>query len=186
MVATTLIHGDPMGTGGTYSTYDFRAAAARFNGNEVYILNGTMNANKNQDWTRYRGDIDALLAITTNPTLTNAVDNEKLVEDSLGLNDPGNQWDVFVESGIDMTGDRLWSLLGSKIEVTGADDCGNDVKTFDQGYGAGEIDGTNVNSVAFIAETLRQAALGLSLKRGLGGGMAPVISASGGGEELPY
>jgi hypothetical protein len=192
ITAFPIITGDPVpdptpDSASTYSTYDFRALAARFNGDQVYVLNGTMNTNLNQDWTLYRADIEKLLEITTAKTLSDAVEGRILDVVDLGPNAPGYYWDIFIESGIDIAGDRLWFLKGSTIQVTGAEEYGDDVKTYEPGYGAGEIDGINVNSVAFIAETLRQAALGMSLKRGLGGGFpAPVISASGGGKELPY
>jgi hypothetical protein len=189
MTPKDLITGDPVTPNGDPAgTYDFRAVAARFNGNQVYVLNGTMKQNGNQDWTLYNADIDDLLKIDETMTLTEAVEEFEILNIvDYDFDCPGYYWDIFIEAGIDITGDRLWFLKGSTIQVTGADDYKNDVKTYDPGYGAGEIDGINVNSVAFIAETLRQAALGLSLKRGLGGGFtAPVISASGGGKELPY
>lgn len=182
MTITPLIHGDLISAG--KGTHDFRAVAARFNGNMVYILTGTMNEDGNQDWDLYSVDIDELLSIGDD-SLSKAIEDGMLEMVSCGANDPGNYWDIFIESGIDITGDRFWFLMGSTIMVTGADDYGNDVKTFDTGYGIGEIEGVNVNSVAFFAETLRQAALGMSLKRGLGG-FAPIISAAGAGKELPY
>jgi hypothetical protein len=197
MSVTTLITGDPLPSTTDPITsptaYDIRALAARLGGGWLYILCGTMNADYTQNWTIYKADIAKLLAIQPPPdpdtpymTLSGAV-AAKIIEDiDWGAGDPGYYWDICIESGIDITGDRLWFLKGSDIRVTGAEEYNDDVKNFNPGYGIGELGGLNVNCAAFIAETLRQAALGLSLKRGLYGSMAPIVSAASQGQTIKY
>ena len=46
-------------------------------------------------------------------------------------------------------------------------------KTFPAGYAQGQIGGLNVDSATLVSETMKQAALGISLKRGLRG-IAPI------------
>jgi hypothetical protein len=187
MVSTILITGDTMNTLPTNpSAYDIRALAARLGGGWLYLLCGTMNADGNQDWTLYKADMAAVLALTTPLTLGEAEDEHIMEIVDQGNNDPGNYWDICIETGIDITGDRLWFMKGSDIMVTGVEEYGDDVKNFNPGYGAGEIGGENVNCVAFIAETLRQAAIGLSMKRGLVGSMIPIVSAAAQGETVKY
>jgi hypothetical protein len=203
MVPMILITGDPPpASGGSPTAYDIRALAARLDGGWVYVLCGTMKADYTQDWTIYKADLAKLLAITSPPvppptppaqyiTLSEAAnkDGPYKIMDMVdgGAGDPGNYWDICIEGGIDITGDRLWLLKGSDIKVTGAEEYGDDVKNFNTGYGAGEIGGINVNCVAFIAETLRQAALGLSMKRGLYGAFIPmVVNSTSEGETVKY
>jgi hypothetical protein len=190
MTHTTLITGDPVDTTNDPpdppKTYDIRSLAARLGGGWLYTLCGTMNADYTQNWTIYKADIAKLLDITTPTSLTDAV-TAKIIEDiDWGAGDPGYYWDICIEAGIDITGDRLWFLKGSDIKVTGAEEYDDDVKNFNPGYGIGELGGLNVNCAAFIAETLRQAALGLSLKRGLYGSMAPIVSAASQGQTIKY
>jgi hypothetical protein len=188
--AITLITGEPLtGTNPSSGYYDIRALAARLGGGWLYILCGTMETNYNQDWTLYKADLNWLLNLTTGLplTLSEAVATENMEVVDYDTNDPGNYWDICIEGGIDLTGDRLWFLKGSDIKVTGAEEYDDDVKNFNTGYGAGEIGGINVNCVAFIAETLRQAALGLSLKRGLYGAFIPmVVNSTSEGETVKY
>ncbi|MDR1256142.1 MAG: hypothetical protein LBJ86_00145 [Spirochaetaceae bacterium] len=172
-------------TGADSGTYDIRALAARLGGGWLYILCGTMRADLTQDWTLYKADLAELLAITAPMTLTQAV-AANIMEMVDGGNDPGYYWDICIEAGIDITGDRLWFMKGSSIMVTGAEEYCDDVKNFNPGYGVGETGGESVNCVAFIAETLRQAAIGLSMKRGLVGSMIPIVSAAAQGETQKY
>jgi hypothetical protein len=201
MTLETLITGDPVPDTNASDptppdppdTYDIRSLAARLGGGWLYILCGTMNndANKTQNWTIYKADLAKLLAITSSVTLSVATNpppgGVKIMDDiDWGAGDPGYYWDICIEAGIDITGDRLWFLKGSDIMVTGAEEYKDDVKNFNPGYGIGELGGLNVNCAAFIAETLRQAALGLSLKRGLYGSMAPIVSAASQGQTIKY
>jgi hypothetical protein len=185
MTATTLITGDDSGTAGSQ---DIRSLAARLGGGWLYILSGTMNddAEHTQNWTIYKADLAKLLALTESKTLTQALDTYIMEVVDTGTNDPGFYWDICIEAGIDITGDRLWFLKGSSILITGAEEYNNDVKNFSPGYGVGETGGINVNCVAFIAETLRQAAIGMSAKRGLCGTTAPIVSAAAQGQTQKY
>jgi hypothetical protein len=209
MTHTTLITGDPLPPTTDPPTpptaYDIRSLAARLGGGWLYTLCGTMNndVKRTQNWTIYKADLAKLLALEPTPdpsnssdpppdpptaplTLTEAV-AAKIMEDiDWGAGDPGYYWDICIEAGIDITGDRLWFLKGSDIKVTGAEEYNDDIKNFNPGYGIGELGGLNVNCAAFIAETLRQAALGLSLKRGLYGSMAPIVSAASQGQTIKY
>jgi hypothetical protein len=180
MTPKTLITGDASGT------YDIHALAARLGGGWLYILCGTMNNATNQDWTLYKADLAKVLAISTPITISQAMSQTIMEAVDVGTNDPGYYWDICIEAGIDITGDRLWFLKGANILVTGAEEYGDDVKNFNAGYGIGETGGDSVNCVAFIAETLRQAAIGLSMKRGLVGAMIPIVSAAAQGETVKY
>jgi hypothetical protein len=191
MTAATLITGDAAGTAGSQ---DIRSLAARLGGGWLYILCGTMNndAEHTQNWTIYKADLAKLLAIeppeppATYMTLSEAVSGGIMEVVDTGSYDPGFYWDICIEAGIDITGDRLWFLKGSSILITGAEEYNNDVKNFSPGYGIGETGGVNVNCVAFIAETLRQAAIGMSAKRGLCGTTAPIVSAAAQGQTQKY
>jgi hypothetical protein len=184
----TLITGDAAATPPT--AYDIRALAARLGGGWLYILCGTMNddATNTQNWTLYKADLALVLKIDPqNPLTLSAAVNQSIMEVvDCGNNDPGYYWDICIEAGIDILGDRLWFLKGSDIVVTGAEAYCDDVKNFNSGYGIGETGGDNVNCAAFIAETLRQAAIGLSMKRGLVGSMIPIVSAAAQGETQKY
>jgi hypothetical protein len=184
MTATPILTGD---TSTSASTYDIRAFAARLDGNGAYLLTGTLDGTpaENQNWTLYKTEVATLLGYSAAKALSAAELAGDIVNVDFGQSDPGNYWDIFIETGLDVTGDRLWFLRGSTIEVTAAEDYGDDKKTFEPGYGSGQLDGINVNSVAFTAETIRQASLGMSLKRGLRG-MVPIISAAAEGREELY
>jgi hypothetical protein len=191
MTLSTLITGDSAPSSGDPTAYDIRALAARLGGGWLYVLCGMMNNDSpkfTQNWTLYKVDIAKLLALTASITISQAVDTQKIMAVvDCGMSDPGYYWDICIETGIDITGDRLWLLKGSDIKVTGAEEYDDDVKNFNPGYGAGELGGLNVNCAAFIAETLRQAAIGLSLKRGLYGTMtAPNVNAASQGQTIKY
>jgi hypothetical protein len=174
---TTALKGDTFSTPTTPPTYDIRAIAGAqrtpASNDPVYILTGSMDANYNQKWKLYRTSSNDLFGLN-DVTISQAESSRKLVQVAFGDGDPGNYWDIFYEQGNVLAGDRLWFLKGSPIYITSAESYGTPDKLFDTGYGEGKIGGDNVDSVAFVAETMRQAALGVSFKRGLRG-VAPTL-----------
>jgi hypothetical protein len=167
---TTLITGDLVGTTGYYDIKAV-AASARSDG-WVYILTGTYDTAYNQNWTLYRTTANNLLS-ATNQTISQSVSGSILTAVDSGTASPGYYWDIYYETGTAAAGDRLWFLKGSPIQINPAGDY-SIKKFFDTGYGAGDIGGDNVDSAVLVAETMRQAALSVSLKRGLRGAPGPV------------
>jgi hypothetical protein len=172
--ASPLITGDPAATPPT--AWDIRAVAAGALDNydsQVYILTGTMGADYNQNWTLYESPLGRFTTLE-GETLSQALTAKLIVTRESGASSPGSYWDIYMETGSSFPGNRLWFLRGSPIYITGANSYGATKKLFDFGYGAGDIGGDNVDSAVLVAETLRQAALGVSYKRGLRGAPAPV------------
>jgi hypothetical protein len=174
--AADLITGDPSGTAGSY---DIRAVAAPAQDNanaDVFILTGTMGTDYRQNWTLYRSTLSKILT-ASNTTLSGAVSQGILTMKDSGTSSPGSYWDIYIETGTVPKGNRLYFLRGSPIQVVSAYSYSTGGKIFDAGYGAGDIGGLNVDSAVLVAETLRQAALGVSYKRGLRGAPAQAAKA---------
>lgn len=170
MVRNIRITGNPSATPNT--AYDIRAFAAPSAGSgssPVYILTGTMGANYNQNWKLYSISLANLRSLVNQP-----LSAAGLTTADSGTNAPGNFWDIFYEAGTAAAGSRLWFLKGSPVYITAAEEYGDPEQLFDTGYGAGKIGGMNVDSVTLVTETMKQAALGISLKRGLRA-IAPVL-----------
>jgi hypothetical protein len=132
-----------------------------------------MDAAGNQNWRLYWTNINLLNTLPTFPTALSAAG---LSEVESGAGSPGNYWDIYYENGTgsNMVGDRLWFLKGSPIVVGSASGYSwSTKKTFPVGYAQGQIGGINVDSATLVSETMKQAAKGVSLKRGLRG-IAPV------------
>jgi hypothetical protein len=177
MVLLPRITGD--NTPSTPTTWDIRAFAAppsgtTINNPQVYLLTGTMDQSYNQNWDLYSIPLTALRALS-GETITQAL-SSGLDQTDGDTNDPGNFWDIFYEAGTGASaqGGRLWFLKGSPIYITAAQSYGAPDKLFDTGYADGDIGGINVDSVTLVTETMKQVALGVSLKRGLRG-IAPVL-----------
>jgi hypothetical protein len=152
-------------------TYDIRAVAvapdADSNGS-VFVLTGTMDANANQDWKLYQTILSSFRTLNNTP-LSQA--SSMWAADS-GAGSPGYYWDIYYENGTGPTtaGDRLWFLRGSPIVIGPVSGFSTATKkTFPTGYAAGQIGGINVDSATLVSETMKQAAKGVSLKRGLRG-----------------
>jgi hypothetical protein len=169
MTTKSLLIGDA--TPAATPTYDIKAVAAApdtTGASPIFILTGTMDANYNQNWRLYNITIANLRTLTNAPLSTTS----NLFDILHDTGSPGNYWDIYYENGTGSTssGDRLWFLRGSPIDIgPGAGFGGAAKKTFPVGYGAGQIGGINVDSATLVSETLKQAAKGVSLKRGLRG-----------------
>ena len=168
------------------TTWDIRAVAAApdtTGGSPIFVLTATMDANEKWYWRLYASTI-TLFSSLNGETLSQAVTAGKIWSSAGGSEEPGNYWDIYYENGTGPTsaGDRLWFLKGSPIVVGAASGFPLNPKTFPVGYGAGDIGGINVNSATLVSETMKQAALGISLKRGLRG-VAPVVPPEAAEEE---
>jgi hypothetical protein len=168
MTLATLLTGDA--TPVTPATYDIKAVAAPpdiFGLSPIFILTGIMQDNVNyyQNWQLYSTTIVNLRGLNNTP-----LSAAGLSPIDSGIGSPGYYWDIYYENGTGSAsaGDRLWFLKGSPI-VIGPAAGFTAQKTFEAGYAAGEIGGINVDSAALVSETMKQAAKGLSLKRGLRG-----------------
>ena len=170
MDTKSLLSGDNSAAG----TYDIRAVAAApdvAGTNTVFILTGTYDDSYNQNWKLYGSTLTYLRTLTDKP-LSQATN---LFNVDANTGSPGYYWDLYYEKGTAYIGDRLWFLKGSPIvigPVSGFSTAAK--KTFDTGYAQGQIGGLNVDSATLVSETMKQAALGLSLKRGLRG-IPPVL-----------
>ena len=174
---TTLITGEPVPSGAVPAYWDFRATAASSTAavdSLVFILTATMNSTYQMNWTLYKGEAAAILGITATMTLSAAVTNGKIEEVASGTGAPGYFWDIFYENTGTSATDRLWFLRGSPIEIHDPGSYSTAVKIFERGTAANQIGGDTVDSAVLVAETMRQAALGVSLKRGLRG-VAPAL-----------
>jgi hypothetical protein len=167
MTKTILLTGDALANPPT--AYDIRAVAAppdvESNG-PIFLLTGTMDTDYNQNWRLYWTNIDELI-IAEGDTLSDA--DLDVAEEGTGS--PGNYWDIYYENGTGSgaEGDRLWFLKGSPISITAISNPGIPNKLFDTGYAQGQIGGINVDSATLVSEVIKQAAKGVSLKRGLRG-----------------
>jgi hypothetical protein len=172
MTVKDLLKGDPLALPPT--AYDIRAVAAApdtSGASPIFILTGTMDTAYNQNWRLYATTAD-LLKTTNDTALSAAVTADTIWQSDGGLGSPGNYWDIYYENGTtpgSPAGDRLWFLRGSPIVIGATPGFPNNPKTFAVGYDQGQIGGVNVDSAALVSETMKQAAKGLSLKRGLRG-----------------
>jgi hypothetical protein len=174
MSTQTLLTGDADPTPpATPTTWDIKAVAAApdtTGSSPIFILTGTMDTNDNQNWRLYATTATQLRK-ANNTSLSAAVTAAYIWESDSGTGAPGNYWDIYYENGTGPTssGDRLWFLKGSPILVGAAAGFPNNPKTFPVGYAQGQIGGINVDSATLVSETMKQAAKGVSLKRGLRG-----------------
>jgi hypothetical protein len=108
----------------------------------------------------------------TNKPISAAVSEGLMWENAASNGTPGNYWDIYYENGtasVSPAGDRVWFLKGSSIEVGAAPGFPYNPKTFPSGYASGQIGGINMDSGTLVTEAMKQAAQGVSLKRGLRG-----------------
>jgi hypothetical protein len=169
MSTFVLLKGDA--TPATPATYDIRAVAGSgraIDSDYDYILTGSMDAAYKQNWRLYKAYNSDMFSLG-GKTISQAVSANLLAEVASGTGSPGDYWDILYETGSAPAGDRLWFLRGSPIYITSAKIYGFPDKTFPAGYAAGAIGGDNVDSATLVSETMKQAALGVSLKRGLRG-----------------
>jgi hypothetical protein len=172
LAATTLLTGDVspvLPDPAPPTAYDIRALAAPSDAgpaHNIYLLTGTMGTDDNQNWRLYQTTTDGLISVE-GETLSGA--DLDVAEEATGS--PGYYWDIYYENGtgVGMNGDRLWFLKGSPIYITAVKDYGTPNKLFDTGYAQGQIGGINVDSATLVSEVMKQAAKGVSLKRGLRG-----------------
>jgi hypothetical protein len=182
-----VVTGDPAATPAT--AYDIHAVAAamRDGTSALYILTQIYNnSSRSAPWRIYRATVSDFLTITgPNNSLSAAVTAGKLtvVDESTAqaLDSAAAYgvyfWDLLYEQvpGNDDDGDRLWAALGTPILATRAGDnyigdpaYGSPTALFQNAYVMfGSLGGVNVNSLDLTAETLHQAARGVSLKRTL-------------------
>jgi hypothetical protein len=182
LASTTLLTGDASSS----TTWDIQhVAATRRAGNDgtVHILTGAYDSSYNMRWTLYKATIGGLLA-AAGVSLTDAIDEGTLTEVATGTG-AGSSWDIFHEDGEEPAGDRLWLLQGTQLVAGSAEDYGSNVKTYGQGTGAGEIGGDYINSFAFTEEAVKQAALGVSVKRSLQGSASAAAAASAAASAAP-
>lgn len=186
--ATDLLIGDASASAGTF---DLREIAAPMPGSgidAVFIMTGTYDASYNQNWTLYWTSISKLLGFKNTPISTAAGGtNPALITVDGGIGSPGYYWSILWENGDANNQPRFWGLRGSPILATLATDYNSPTasqadptkyKFFEVGTDPGQIGGQNVNSADLIAETLRQAAAGVSLKRALRGRIDPQVRAA--------
>jgi hypothetical protein len=172
MTKTTILTGDPLSAAPT--TWDIRAFASPPDTGPtdfIFLLTGTMDTAYNQNWRLYKPTTTDLNKVI-GKTLTAA--GLKVADEGTGS--PGNYWDVYYENGTghipltESSGDRLWFFKGSPICVAVADGyLSSPRKLFGTGYAQGQIGGINVDSATLVTEAVKQAAAGVSLKRGLRG-----------------
>jgi hypothetical protein len=170
--ATVLVTGNAS-TGPT-PAYDFHSIAAALRPDDngfVYILTIDYAAGyKGTDWALYRTTVSHLLGLAAIVAPTIAQAGFTLVDSG---NEPsGYFWSILFENGEIAANDRLWFFRGTPLLVTPAlvytappqTSVAN--KFFDFGNAKGQIGGDNVDWADLTIETLRQAAAGVSLKRG--------------------
>ncbi|MHB9291806.1 hypothetical protein Holit_00890 [Hollandina sp. SP2] len=171
----------PLLTGGS-GTYDIRvigASAQASNTSPVFILTANFtNDWLGVNWKLYQTTVSKLLA-AGGITLSQAVTNQTLSvadQGTTAFTDYSGVYflDLLYENAVQANGkERLWFFQGSPLVVTVADaygsptQTGNAYKFYNVGTGTGQIGGKNVNSADLFAETIRQAAAGVSLKRGV-------------------
>ncbi|MDR2377117.1 MAG: hypothetical protein LBD96_11855, partial [Treponema sp.] len=74
-------------------------------------------------------------------------------------------WDILYENGTAAAADRLW-FRRDGILINDAQGYGKSPRSFATGFELGQIGGVNINAFDLVAETIRQAKAGVSLKRG--------------------
>jgi hypothetical protein len=173
--ATPLLTGDS-------ASYDIRVigASAQANNNSlVFILTANFTSDwLGVNWKLYQTTVSKLLgaggitlsAAVTNQTLSIADQGTTAFSDYSGV----YFLDLLYENAVQANGkERLWFFRGSPLVVTVADAYGSPTQTgnaynfYTVGSESGQLGGKNVNSADLFAETIRQAAAGVSLKRGV-------------------
>jgi hypothetical protein len=142
------------------------------------------------NWKRYKTTVDELLSVynpSASPTLASLEGTVLKIKDqgpTGGIGGYGGltYWDMLYENGKTPHGDRLWFRRdgieiinvhpASESDESGepkeccCEPCEPDVVVFEPGLELGETGNININSFDLVAETIRQAEAGLSLKRG--------------------
>jgi hypothetical protein len=170
--APVLITGDSAPA--TRPAYDIHAIAAPMRGDDagvVYILTLEYGAGYNgTDWALYQTTVSDLFDLKQETKISDAGFNrvEGVVGDAAGY-----FWSILYENGDAADNDRLWFFRGTPLLVTPASAYLSPQPAptpaneyFPAGNTAGEIGGVNVDWADLTAETLSQAAAGVSLKRG--------------------
>jgi hypothetical protein len=185
--ATDLITGDP-------TNYDIRVIAASAKADDdslVFILTANFTADwLGVNWKLYQTTVSKLLGaggITLAAAITSPANVLSVADEgTTAFTDYSGVYflDLLYENAVVANGkERLWFFQGSPLDVTVADAYGsptkpgNDYNFYKVGTGAGYIWGKNVNSADLFAETIRQAAARVSLKRGVRASKVPVVTA---------
>ncbi|MDR2394801.1 MAG: hypothetical protein LBD93_11710 [Treponema sp.] len=182
--ATPLLTGDS-------ASYDIRVigASAQANNNSlVFILTANFTSDwLGVNWKLYQTTVSKLLG-TGGITLSAAVTNQTLSvadQGTTAFSDYSGVYflDLLYENAVQANGkERLWFFRGSPLVVTVADAYGSPTQTgnaynfYTVGSESGQLGGKNVNSADLFAETIRQAAAGASLKRGVRATKAPAAA----------
>jgi hypothetical protein len=169
--ARDLLTGNTSTSSGTGDIHALAGPARADDAGAVYILVVQYEDTfLNAEYWIYRTTIAQLLGLQSGKeTLADAVSGGTLVvaESDTGA---GYYWDLLYENADSASGDRLLALLGSPILITLASNFDRaNGKEIDPGTGAGSLGDLNINSADLVSETMRQAAMGVSLKRGLRG-----------------
>jgi hypothetical protein len=132
----------------------------------IYIFTGSVNVLGGMNWVIYRTTINQL----KNMNDVSLAAAGFSTPDS-GYNFHGDNWDLYYEKGTgpNMAGDRLWFVQGSPIFVSKADYYYLLDRTFREGYAPNQIGAPETDSAVMVYEAVKQAAQGVSLKRGLHG-----------------
>ena len=172
--ATGIVTGDAMPPSGAPATFDIAAIAAQAaNNGVVYILTFTFAADYTElNWKLYKTTANQLLniiPIPQPPTLSSLEGNVLTLVISattLGIDGYGGLsfWDILYENGTAAAADRLW-FRKDGIEIHSAQNYPT-IRRFAPGLGFGQTGGDNINAFDLVAETIRQAKAGVSLKRG--------------------
>jgi hypothetical protein len=174
--ADVVLTGDPMPAQGAPTTFDIAAIAAQAaNNGVVYILTFTFDTGWTAlYWKLYRTTADALLGLSGSPTLSSLEGGVLIKKDGNPSDGPTpgidvygglNYWDILYENGTTAAADRLW-FRKNGVLINDAQSYGGSPRTFATGLELGQIGGDNINSFDLVAEVIRQAKAGVSLKRG--------------------
>ncbi|MDR1231085.1 MAG: hypothetical protein LBK61_06765 [Spirochaetaceae bacterium] len=186
---TTLVTGAASGTYDIFAISAPDRAASATEDPVVYILTYDYAADYlTTNWKLYETTVTTLLSMTGG-TLSAAVTAGDLVSKDSATGTPGYFWDILMETGDTAANDRLWFFQGSALLVTlptvytpsASPNAAN--KFFGVGTCAGKIGGTNVDWADLTIETVRQAALGKSLKRSVRASKPPAAAAAEGEEK---
>jgi hypothetical protein len=175
---------------GDSASYDIRVigASAQANNNSlVFILTANFTSDwLGVNWKLYQTTVSKLLS-AGGITLSAATGTILSVADqgTTAFTDYSGVYflDLLYENAVQANGkERLWFFRGSPLVVTVADAYGSPTQTgnaynfYTVGSDSGQLGGKNVNSADLFAETLRQAAAGVSLKRGVRAMKAPAAA----------
>jgi hypothetical protein len=143
-------------------TGDFRATAVKLNagnGDEIAILTGNFNQNYSRfEWAIHAGVTGNILSADER-TINEMLADETLVTIASGSN-PGNYWDIAVETGPNGQINRIWFLRGSEVVVMAFPFTDPQMElVYKTGTGSGQIGGYNVNGVDLTFNTLMEADL---------------------------